>query len=126
MKAARAGGVQGSVTSIDQETELLKRVAAGDGEAFAELFTRIAPRVLGFLVRLMRRRSLAEEALQETFLQIWLRAEAYRPDLGSPLYWALKIARSRGIDLLRREISRRRRRDGFGHLSTTQRACLAE
>jgi len=157
VKAVRAGGVQGSVSSIssiDQETELLKRVAAGDGEAFAELFARLAPRVLGFLVHLLRPRSLAEEALQETFLQIWLRAEDYQPGVGSPLAWMLRIARSRGVDLLRRETSRRRReeavgqagprtlepvgtsrlernerrrriRQGFAHLATPQRACLA-
>jgi RNA polymerase sigma-70 factor (ECF subfamily) len=146
--------VRHSVLSIDQEAELLKRVAAGDGEAFAELFTRLAPRVLGFLVHLLRPRSLAEEALQETFLQIWLRAEAYRPEAGSPLAWTLRIARSRGVDILRRETSRRRReetvgqngprrlepvgtarlerserrrriREGLGRLSTAQRACLA-
>jgi len=155
VKAVRAGGVRHSDSSIiDQEAELLKRVAAGDGEAFAELFARLAPRVLGFLVQLLRPRSLAEEALQETFLQIWLRAEDYQPGLGSPLAWMLRIARSRGIDLLRREASRRRReetvgqessrtldpvgtsrlernerrrqvRKGLGHLSPPQRACLA-
>lgn len=154
VKAVGEAGGQGSDSSIDQETELLRRVAARDGEAFAEFFTRMAPRILGFLVRLLRRRSLAEEALQETFLQIWLRAEAYRPEVGSPLTWTLRIARSRGIDLLRRESSRRHREevvgqevqpalepvgtsrlerdelrcrvlDGLEHLSTAQRACLA-
>jgi RNA polymerase sigma-70 factor (ECF subfamily) len=86
----------------------MTRVAGGDREAFAELFDRLAPSILGVLVRLVRQRGLAEEALQEAFLQGWLQAESYRPELGSPHAWLLSIARSRGLDGLRREASRRR------------------
>ncbi len=101
----------GSNASIEQEKLLLTRVAAGDREAFAELFDRLAPCVLGVLVRLVRQRGLAEEVLQETFLQAWLQADNYRPEAGSPRAWLLNIARSRGLDALRRESSRRRREE---------------
>lgn len=130
------------------------RVADGDREAFAELFDRVAPTILGVLVRLVRQRTLAEEALQETFLQGWLQALHYRPELGSPRAWLLNIARSRGLDCLRRERSRNRRevaavawaaeldapvgttrleslelrnriREGLSRLPAAQRACLA-
>lgn len=130
------------------------RVADGDREAFAELFDRVAPTILGVLVRLVRQRTLAEEALQETFLQGWLQALHYRPELGSPRAWLLNIARSRGLDSLRRERSRYRReeaavawgpefdppvgtarleklqqrariREELGELPAAQRACLA-
>jgi RNA polymerase sigma-70 factor (ECF subfamily) len=131
----------------------MERVAEGDREAFAELFDRVASCVLGVLVRLVRQRGLAEEALQETFLQVWLQADNYRPEAGSPRAWLLNIARSRGLDVLRREGSRRRReeavfvqepktqeavgvsrlevlerqaqvREGLGHLAPAQRECL--
>jgi RNA polymerase sigma-70 factor (ECF subfamily) len=59
----------------------------------------------------VRQRGLAEEVLQETFLQAWLQAENYRPEAGSPRAWLLNIARSRGLDALRRENSRRRREE---------------
>ena len=101
----------GSNASIEQEKLLMTRVAEGDREAFTELFDRLAPCVLGVLVRLLRQRGLAEEVLQETFLQGWLQADNYRPELGSPRAWLLNIARSRGLDTLRRESSRRRRED---------------
>ncbi|MEO6196193.1 MAG: sigma-70 family RNA polymerase sigma factor [Thermoanaerobaculia bacterium] len=87
------------------------RVAEGDREAFTELFDRLSPSILGVLVRLLRQRGLAEEALQETFLQAWLQADNYRPKAGSPRAWLLNIARSRGLDALRREGSRRRREE---------------
>jgi len=87
-------------------------VAKGDREAFTELFDRLAPCILGVLIRLLRQRGPAEEALQETFLQAWLQADNYRPEAGSPRAWLLNIARSRGLDTLRRESSRRRERCG--------------
>jgi RNA polymerase sigma-70 factor (ECF subfamily) len=92
-----------SQESIEQEKLLMARVAEGDREAFAELFDRVAPCVLGVLVRLVRQRGQAEEALQETFLQAWLQTGNYRPEVGSPRAWLLNIARSRGLDILRRE-----------------------
>jgi RNA polymerase sigma-70 factor (ECF subfamily) len=97
--------------AIEQEQSLITRVSQGDREAFAELFDRVAPCILGVLVRLVRQRGLAEEALQETFLQAWLQAGNYRPEVGSPRAWLLNIARSRGLDVLRRENSRRRREE---------------
>jgi RNA polymerase sigma-70 factor (ECF subfamily) len=89
----------------------MMRVAEGDGAAFAELFDGHSPIVLGFLVRLLRHRGLAEEVLQETFLQAWLQAGNYRPELGTPRGWLLLIARSRALDCLRRETSRGRREE---------------
>ena len=89
----------------------MTRVAKGDREAFAELFDRLAPSILGVLIRLLRQRGLAEEVLQETFLQVWLQAGNYRPEAGSPRAWLLNIARSRGLDALRREGSRQRREE---------------
>ncbi len=99
------------VPTIEHEKLLLSRVAEGNREAFAELFDGLAPIILGVLVRLVRQRGLAEEALQETFLQAWLQAGNYRPELGTPRAWLLNIARSRGLDSLRREDSRRRREE---------------
>jgi RNA polymerase sigma-70 factor (ECF subfamily) len=101
----------GSNASIEQEKLLITRVVRGDREAFTELFDRLSPSILGVLVRLLRQRGLAEEVLQETFLQAWLQAGNYRPEVGSPRAWLLNIARSRGLDALRRESSRRRREE---------------
>jgi RNA polymerase sigma-70 factor (ECF subfamily) len=147
-------GTKGLEASTERETELMARVAEEDRDAFAELFDRLAPTILGVLMRLLRQRHLAEEALQETFLQGWMQACNYRQEAGSPRAWLLNIARSRGLDSLRRERSRNRReevvvaleatalppagteqleslqlrariREGLGRLPAAQRACLA-
>lgn len=82
---------------------LLIHVAQRDEAAFAELFDRLAPAVLGVLSRLMRRQDLAEQILEETFLQCWLQAGKYLPEQGSPRAWLLGIATTRGAACLRRE-----------------------
>ncbi len=93
----------------DRYLYLMGRVAMGDQGAFAELFDRSAPIVLGVLVRHLRARAEAEEVLQEVFLQIWEQAGAYRPDGLAPLSWMIMLARHRAIDRLRSEVSRVRR-----------------
>ncbi len=97
--------------SNDRDRFLMSLIVLGNREAYAELFDRLSACVLGVLVRLLRRRSLAEEVLQETFLQAWMQAGDYRPELGTPRGWVLLIARSRGLDCLRREGSRSRREE---------------
>jgi CheY-like chemotaxis protein len=83
-------------------------MAGGNSDFLAELYDHLAPTVMGVLVRLLRCRDLAEEVLQETFLQAWRQAGTYRPELGSPCTWLLVIARSRGVECLRREATRKR------------------
>jgi RNA polymerase sigma-70 factor (ECF subfamily) len=92
-----------------EDSYLMGRVAAGDRDAFARLFDRHSPVVLGFLVRLLGRRSEAEEVLQEVFLQVWRQAERYEPGRSSPRGWILVLARSRALDQLRSREARQRR-----------------
>lgn len=95
------------------EAELVSRVAGGDSEAFATLFDRHSSTVLGMLIQLLRRRELAEEILQETFLQAWSQAGRYRADRATPCGWLLMLARSRALDHLRSSRARSRREEGF-------------
>jgi RNA polymerase sigma-70 factor, ECF subfamily len=84
------------------DEELLVRSGTGDRGAFMELHDRYAPRILGLLVKIMRNRTDAEDALQNVALDLWRRAGAYDPALGSAQTWILMVARARGIDALRR------------------------
>jgi len=92
-----------------RDEDLVRRTAAGDADAFAALFDRHSPRVLGFLIELLRSRGEAEEVLQEVFLQAWRRAGRYDPDRGSVPGWLLLLARSRALDRIRSRRSRVRR-----------------
>lgn len=82
---------------------LLGRCARRDGAALAELYRRTSPLLLGCLMRLLRRRALAEEALQDVFVAVWQRAGQFDEYRGRAGAWLVGIARYRAIDILRRE-----------------------
>ena len=84
------------------DEELMRRVAGGDSAAFAALYEGHGARLLGLLICLLPQRADAEDALQETFLQIWSQAGRYDPARGSVEVWLQMIARSRGLDRRRR------------------------
>jgi RNA polymerase sigma-70 factor, ECF subfamily len=94
---------------VAEDVLLVGRVRAGDRDAFAELFDRHAPVVLGLLVRILGSRPEAEEVLQEVFLQAWRQADRYDPARSTPRGWLLVLARSRALDLVRSRESRKRR-----------------
>ena len=79
----------------------MDRYALGDASAFAEVYDGLAPRLLGFLRRRLRNDALAEELLQQTFLQIHAGREHYRTGL-DVVPWAFAIARRLVIDVIRR------------------------
>lgn len=84
-------------------TALLRRCASADGSALQRLYELTSPMIFACLIRMLRRRAVAEEALQDVFVTIWQRAGHYRAERGRPTTWLMSIARNRAIDLMRRE-----------------------
>ncbi len=80
---------------------LLERMVARDGGAIAALYDRHSRLLYGLILRILRDKAEAEEVLQEVFLLSWTRAETFKPDLGSPTAWLVRIARNCAIDRLR-------------------------
>ncbi len=83
--------------------DLLARVAAKDRAAFADLYAATSSKLLGVILRILQRRSLSEEVLQEVYVKIWERAADYNPAKGSPIGWLATIARNRALDEVRRK-----------------------
>ena len=93
-----------SDSEFDQQLQsLLSRCAAADGAALQRLYDLVAPPLFSCLTRMLRRRSVAEEALQDVFVTVWQRAGQFRPERGRAIAWLMSIARNRAIDLLRHE-----------------------
>src|SRR5262245_53349133 len=86
--------------------QLLAQVAKGDRVAFARLYDIVSGRLFGIIGRILPRRELAEDALQETFMRIWQRAQTYDETIASPMAWMATIARNQAIDLKRRSAAR--------------------
>lgn len=91
-----------------EEAELLRALARGDESAFARIYDRYSPILLGLLLRILRSRAEAEDVLQEVFLQVWQRAHSFDAERGRAFTWLVTLARSRAIDRLRSVGSRER------------------
>jgi RNA polymerase sigma factor (sigma-70 family) len=85
--------------------DLLAACARQDARALAELYRQTAPQVLACVMQILRRRALAEEVLQDVYLQVWQRAAQFDAHRGRPLAWLISLSRYRAIDILRRERS---------------------
>lgn len=83
------------------DLDLLRRIAARDQAALAELYDRYSRITYSVIMRILRFPSDAEDVLQETFVRVWSRAETYDASLGSPSAWLTRIARNQAIDRLR-------------------------
>lgn len=90
----------------DQHTAQLRTwlaaVARRDAAAFRSLYNAASPKLFGFALRILNKRELAEEALQESFVNIWNNAASYQAGLAAPMTWMTTIVRNKAFDLLRR------------------------
>jgi RNA polymerase sigma-70 factor (ECF subfamily) len=82
---------------------LMHRVAARDRAAFSALYAATSAKLYGIILRISRRRDIADEVLQEVYVQIWERAGRYDAAKGSPITWMVTIARNRALDEVRRK-----------------------
>src|SRR3989440_898287 len=81
--------------------DLLLRIADGDASAFEILYRRFSRPVFGLALRLLRDRSRAEDAVQETFAAVWRSAGSYRPERGPAAPWLYAVARNAIVDRFR-------------------------
>lgn len=81
----------------------LAQCARGDQRALKLIYEHEGPRMLGVATRLIKRRSLAEEAVHDAFVSIWRHAARFDPAKGSGLTWIYAILRNRSLTILRDE-----------------------
>lgn len=81
--------------------DLMQRYQDGDAGAFRELYALVAPRLLGYLTKMARRRAVADDLLQQTFMKVH-RARAAYVRGADPLPWMYSIAHRTFIDETRR------------------------
>jgi RNA polymerase sigma-70 factor (ECF subfamily) len=86
---------------VDHIAGLLARIAAGDQQAFAELYDLMSSRVFGLIRRVLVDPSHSEEVLQEVFLEVWQSAGKFAPNRGQGRSWLLTIAHRRAVDRVR-------------------------
>jgi RNA polymerase sigma-70 factor, ECF subfamily len=87
----------------DDTASLLRRCADGDRAAFRLLYDRWGSRLHGIALRITRQASLAADATQDAFVQIWQQAHRFDPERGSAEAFLVSLVRYRALDLVRRQ-----------------------
>lgn len=87
--------------SDDPISDLLQSVAAQDRDAFRQLYSAAGSKLMGVLIRMLGTRAEAEDALQEVFTRVWLRAGRYDATKGRGMTWLIALSRNHAIDRLR-------------------------
>jgi RNA polymerase sigma factor (sigma-70 family) len=82
---------------------LIYEVANKCQVSLGQLYEDTIGRVYGTALRITRKPELAEEVVTDVYMQVWRDAALYDPTRGMVLGWVLIIARTRALDLLRKQ-----------------------
>ncbi len=85
-----------------RESAMIARIRSGDESALRELYDRYSPVVYSVALRVLGDTGLAEDVLQEIFMQLWRNPTSFDGNRGSLAPWLAVIARHRSIDYLRK------------------------
>ena len=85
----------------DPIADLLLKTAAQDRAAFRQLYSASASKLMGVLLRILNNRAESEDALQEVYTRVWLKAGRYDPTKGRGMTWLIAMTRNLAIDRLR-------------------------
>jgi RNA polymerase sigma-70 factor (ECF subfamily) len=89
------------IVDAKNEADLIRRLQSRDPNAMADLYDRFGRLTYGLIFRIVRNAAAAEDLVQETFLRVWNRVQAFDQEKGALGPWILAVARNRAIDYLR-------------------------
>jgi RNA polymerase sigma-70 factor (ECF subfamily) len=84
------------------DSDLLRRIVAGDVAAVGDLYDRYATVLFPIALRILRDRAEAEDVVHDAFVIVSDRAAQYAPDRGSVTAWLVTLVRNLSIDRTRR------------------------
>lgn len=92
--------------SEPDDIQLIKLIAQSRQDAINELYERYKRLVFSVAFAIVGDQSVAEEITLDVFVQVWQRADSYRPELAKVSTWMIAITRNHAIDILRWQRSR--------------------
>jgi RNA polymerase sigma-70 factor, ECF subfamily len=84
------------------DAEILRRLAAGEGQVIGLLYDRYANVVFPLALRILRDRAEAEDIVHDAFVAVGVRATQYVADRGTVGAWLVTLVRNLAIDRTRR------------------------
>lgn len=88
--------------ALPLDLELIEGLNSRSEAGFRRFYQQFATVLHSMIWSILRDQKEAEDALQETFVQMWKQSSRYDPARSSLFSWAVTIARSRAIDRVRR------------------------
>jgi len=110
----------GPEASEEAQAQLLRRIAAGDIQSMATFYDQTAAPLFSLAIRILGDHGEAEEVIQDVYMQIWDKAGAFDPMLGSAFHWMVSITRHRSIDRLRARQRRTRLLEQVNNMGADQ------
>ena len=101
--------MSGDLRSLADE-DLMQLVRQGNASAFEMIYERHSQAAFSLAYRMAGARGVAEDVVQEAFLNIWRSGARYERTRGSVRTWVLGIVHHRAIDAIRRSSVHERRR----------------
>ena len=83
------------------EAELVTLLKAREERAFSYLYDHYSGALYSVILQIVNDAEIANDILQDVFLNIWRKIESYDPSKGRLFTWMLNIARNASIDTLR-------------------------
>jgi RNA polymerase sigma-70 factor (ECF subfamily) len=77
---------------------LMAAIQAGDDAALATFYDRYGRHAFGLAYRMLGERGMAEDVVQESFLNVWRRAGRFELGRGSARSWLMSIVHNLAID----------------------------
>lgn len=93
------------------DEQLMRSIVDQDDAAFAEMHRRYASMLKTQVARVVHDEFIAEDVVQEIFVDLWTSADRYSEAKGKVIGWLMTIARRRAIDRLRKFQCRQRAED---------------
>ena len=87
---------------VDSDAELLQAIVRGDRGAFDRLSRRHLDRAYGVALRVTGSRADAEDVVQDVFLRLWTKPDAWRPGHAQFSTWLYRVVVNRCLDFKRR------------------------
>ena len=91
-----------ALSSRQELVEAIACVSSGDKTAFELVYAATSAKLYGIITRIVGRRDVADDVLQEVYVRVWQRAAEFDPTSASPITWLASIARDRALDQVRR------------------------
>jgi RNA polymerase sigma-70 factor, ECF subfamily len=93
--------VAATVLRFPEDADVVRRLKSRDADVIGELYDRYGRIAYTLILRIVHDRAVAEDLVQESFLRVWNRAQAFNAERGALGPWILTVARNQALDYIR-------------------------